>query len=749
MTQTAPPDRSALGRLGRLLARRRLAVLISGAVALITAGVVGAPVIGELSLARFDAPGSESDRVGTVLAEEFSVGSPDVALLVTVKDGTVDDPAAVEAGRRLTAELTGFDGVADVRSYWDEASPTLRSEDATQAVLLARLPGDANEVRRSVLPELVPEFTRDSEVVSVAVGGGEELFRQASAYSTQDFLRAEMIIFPTVFVLLVVVLRSFALAVVPLLIGLFTIVGSLAFFRVITLFTELSTFALNITLVMGLALGVDYCLFLIYRFREELRAGHRTPEAVERTMRSAGRTVLFSGATVAVSLAVLFVLPFDFLRSFAYAGIAVVTAGVVGALVLLPAALALFGPRAAGRPPRHGTGGFWHGTARRVMGRPLLYGGGVLALLLVLGSPVLDLRFGLPDERILPEQAPARQVSAELRENFTAEEGDAVQVVVELPAAHPGIGAYAADLSRIDGVVQVDSAAGSYVDGAALPGAAAGAERFTGQERTWLSVVPGVERLEQDPFGLVEEVRAVPAPAEVMVGGYPAELLDYRDVVIERVPLMLGLMFVTTLVLLFLLTGSVLLPVKATVLNVLSLSVMFGALVWGFQEGNLSGLLPFTPSGSLETSIPLLMFCIAYGLSMDYEVFMLARIKEEYERSGDNTAAVAAGLQRSGPLVSAAGAILALSFAAYATSGVVFLQMLGVGLALAILVDATLIRAVLVPALMRLAGGANWWAPGPLRRLHARIGLSESGPAGPLTSPAPQTPAPAPAPPPR
>ncbi|GAB3214336.1 hypothetical protein GCM10027294_53940 [Marinactinospora endophytica] len=258
-----------------------------------------------------------------------------------------------------------------------------------------------------------------------------------------------------------------------------------------------------------------------------------------------------------------------------------------------------------------------------------------------------------------------------------------------------------------------------------------------------------MERLEEDPFGLGEEVRAAPAPAEVMAGGHPAELLDYRDVVIERVPLMLGLMFVTTLVLLFLLTGSVLLPVKATVLNVLSLSVMFGALVWGFQEGNLSGLLPFTPSGSLETSIPLLMFCIAYGLSMDYEVFMLARIKEEYERSGDNTAAVAAGLQRSGPLVSAAGAILALSFAAYATSGVVFLQMLGVGLALAILVDATLIRAVLVPALMRLAGGANWWAPGPLRRLHARIGLSESGPAGPLTSPVPQTPAPAPAPPPR
>ncbi|RCV48383.1 MMPL family transporter, partial [Marinitenerispora sediminis] len=646
----------------------------------------------------------------------------------------------------------GADGVAEAYSYWTrDASPVLRSEDGTQAVLLARLPGDADTVRREVLPELGPDFTRDTAAYTVRVGGGEQVFLEASGQAAADFLRAEAIIFPMVFLLLLVVLRNAVLAVLPLLVGLFTIAGTLAVLRGVTLFAEISTFALNITLVMGIALAVDYCLFLIFRFREELAAGRTVPDAVAATVRTAGRTVLFSGGTVVASLSVLFALPFDFLRSFAYAGIAVVLLAVAGSVLLLPAALALLGPRASRRlfGARRASGAgaavdpgsaLWSRTARRVMRRPLAYGAAAVVVLAVLGSPVFSLRFGLPDDRVLPESAPSRQVQQDIRDGFTAEQSDALLVVA--PDAGPAaadraaLASYAAELSRIDGVAQVDGAAGSFAGGELVTVPAASAERFAGDGATWLSVVPTVERLETDPFGLVAEVRGLAAPFDVEVGGYPADLVDYRDSLVDRLPLLLLLVLAVTFVILFLLTGSVVVPLKATVLNLLSLSVMFGALVWVFQLGNLSGLLGFTATGSLESSIPILMFCVGYGLSMDYEVFMLARVKEEYDRTGDTATAVAEGLRRSGPLITAAGAILALSFAAYATSEVVFLKMLGVGLALAVLVDATLIRAILVPAIMRLAGDLNWWAPAPLRRLHARVGISESDEAPRSAAPA-------------
>jgi RND superfamily putative drug exporter len=724
-----------LARLGRSVARHHRAVLVLGVLTLVAAGVLGAPAVDRLSLSRYSAPGSESDRVGAVLAEGFGTGSAGFAVLVTAEGGDVDAPGVAQAGRDLHDRLSAAEGVADVRSYWSSGSATMRSEDGSQALLLARLPGTADAVRQEVLPRLTPEFTVDGDGFTAVPGGSEELFRQAAAISTQDFVRAETILLPVVLVLLLAVLRNVVLAVVPLLVGVFAIAGTLAVFRLVTLAVDLSTFALNTTLVMGMALGVDYCLFLVFRFREELRAGRGTEDAVAETVRTAGRTVVFSGATVAVAFVALFALPFDFLRSFGYAGIVVVLFAMAGALVLLPAALAALGPRALrGAPVRaagSATGGFWHATATRVMARPLVYGGAVLALLAVLAAPVSGIRFGLPDERVLPESAPARSVSEEIRSGFAAEEGDAVQVLAGLPSDDPRVAGYAAGLSRIDGVVQVDSAAGTFADGRRTAAPGADAERFAGADATWLSVVPSAAALEASPFGLVERVRAAEAPVPVEVGGYPAELLDYRDGVVERLPLVLALVLGLSAVLLFLLSGSLLLPLKATVLNLLSLAVMGGVLVWGFQEGGLAGLLGFTPPGALETNIPLLMFCIAYGLSMDYEVFMLARIKEEYDRTGDNAAAVAVGLQRSGPLISAAGAVLALSFLAYATSGIVLLQMLGVGLAAAILVDATLIRAVLVPAFMRVAGRANWWAPGPLRRLHDRVGIGESGPAPP------------------
>lgn len=664
-----------------------------GVLITLAAGAVATGTLGALSLNRFEAPGSESMRAKALLADRFGTGSPNLALLVTAKQGTVDDPAVAEAGRELTRQLTGWAG--DAWSYWTRGSATLRSEDGRQALVLAWIPGDADTVRRTVLPVLTPEFTRDGPLVRVEVGGGDEVFRQVMEQARADFLRAEIVVLPLVLGLLWLVYRRFAAALVTLGVGVAAVGGALALIRAVTLVTDVSTFAANLALVMGIGLGVDYGLFIVFRFREELARGLSVSGAVDRTVATAGRTVLFSGVTVAAALAVLLVFPFPFLQSFGYAGLAVVLAAVPSATVLLPATLRVLGHRVAGRSPARERL-FWREVAARVMRRPWSLGGAALAVVLLLGSPFLGIRFGVPDDRVLPGSAPARQLYDQVRAGFPVEEADAVQVVAEQGAPSA---AYAATLSRIDGVVRVDSAAGSFTGG--RPVEAPDATRFAVGGGTWLSVVASTGRLD-----LVADIRATPAPFEVVVGGYPAELADYRDGVIGRLPLVAGLIVLITCAVLFAMTGSVVAPLKASVLNLLSLSVMFGALVFLFQDR----------TGTIEPSIPILMFCVAYALSMDYEVFLLSRIKEKHDRTGDVVTSVQEGIARSAPLVTAAAAILAASFAVYATSGVVFLQMLGVGMALAVVVDATIIRGVLLPAAMALAGEANWWAPRLLRR---------------------------------
>jgi RND superfamily putative drug exporter len=419
---------------------------------------------------------------------------------------------------------------------------------------------------------------------------------------------------------------------------------------------------------------------------------------------------------VAVSLCALLVFPFFFLSSFAYAGVLVVLCAVAGAVLVLPAALALWGHRV--ERPAAPASGFWHRTALAAMRRPLLAGAGVLTVLLVAAAPLLGLRFGLPDERTLPAGTSSRTTSEIVHREFAAEPTDTVQVVLTDPA---DTRAYAARLSRVPGVHQVDAPDGAYRDGRRT--GAPGQDRLTAPDgRARLAVVPTQEAMYGNVPALVERIRDTTAPAPALVGGYPGETTDFRATLLDRLPYAVGLVLVATYVILFLMTGSVLLPLKATVLNLLSLSVMFGCLVWVFQDGHLSGLLGFTPTGSIEPSVPVLMFCVAYGLSMDYEVFLLARIKEEHERTGDTERAVGEGIRRSAPLITAAAGILALSFLSYATGGVVFLKELGVGTALTILVDATLIRVVLLPVTMRLAGWANWWAPKRLRRLRVREG---------------------------
>ncbi|MBC9712109.1 MMPL family transporter [Streptomyces sp. TRM66268-LWL] len=730
------PPRDPLARLGSALARRPRRALWTSVVLALFALVLAAGTMDRLTLSRFESPGSESVTTRAVLEKEFGTGTPSVLLMVTAKDGTVDTPAVAAAGRDLEKGLAAQDGVAETASYWSRGySPVMRGEDGRQALVIARMAGSVTEARTQ-LGVFSPEFTREGALVEVRVGGGDEVFRQAAEQARADFLRAEMIVFPLVLLLLLAIHRRFSAAALTLGMGLFSVIGTLGLLRIVTMFTEVSTFAANLTLVMGIGLGVDYSLFVINRFREALASGAEVPDAVRESVTRAGRTVAFSGLTVAVSLACLLLFPFPFLRSFAYAGIGTVLTSVFAALVILPAALARLGHRVVPAKVRRG-GGWWRRTALRMMKRPLLHGIPALAVLLTLSAPVLGLTFGVPDDRVLPEDTSSRVVQQDIRDNFAAEEMDAIQVLDRSASAgESGRSASAGEiertaiaLSRIDEVRQVDALTGSYADGRRILDEGAWSQRFEGGRGTWYSVIATHEGLEQEAGRMLGDIRAsVGAPVEI--GGYPAELADFRAELTDRMPLVFGLVLAVTFVILFLMTGSVLLPAKAMVLNALSMAVMFGTLVWVFQDGRLAGLLGFTATGSIEPSIPILMFCVAFGLSMDYEVFLLSRIKEEYDRTGDTTGAVAAGLERSGPLITAAAVILAASFATYASSGIVFLKMLAIGMVVVILVDATLIRAVLVPVFMRLAGRWNWWAPRWMRGAHERFGISEAGPPG-------------------
>ncbi|MEO7430418.1 MAG: MMPL family transporter, partial [Acidimicrobiales bacterium] len=507
-------------------------------------------------------------------------------------------------------------------------------------------------------------------------------------------------------------------------------------------------FSLNLTTAMGLGIAIDYSLFVVSRFREELRAGHEPSIAVQRTVRTAGRTVAFSAVTVAASLCALLVFPLTFLRSFAYAGVAVAFLAGFFSVVVLPAILAVLGTRVDKltifkRSTEAHDEGFWHRMALFVMRRPVVVAVSAIAVLVFLGAPFLHLNLSLPDDRVLPESAPSRQVHDVLRHEFGSEEAGASSVVAEGigdPAARSAeIDAYAATLAALPGVARVDAATGTYCgEGLAKLGCTPGQRVVPGGEgrylafntanaggSTYLSVVPDVEPLSKQGEALVGAIRAAKAPFHAEVTGMSAQLVDTKDALFARLPLAAGIIALVTFLVLFIQFGSVLIPIKAVVLNLLSLSATFGAMVWVFQEGHLSGALHFTAIGSIDATTPILMFCVAFGLSMDYEVFLLSRIKEEYDRTGDNELSVARGLERTGRIVTAAALLIAVVFIAFATSHVTFIKLFGVGLTLAVLMDAFLIRGTLVPAFMRLAGEWNWWAPAPLRRLHDRIGISE------------------------
>ncbi|WP_239009887.1 MMPL family transporter [Streptomyces sp. 769] len=741
-------DRSRLAALGRLLVRRRVLVLVAVLLAVAAAVPIGGGVSDRLSGGGFTDPAAESSKAAKLLADRFGSGAPNLVLLARTS-GSVDDPRAATAGRDLSRRLAQEPGVLSVTSYWTtphELASPLRARDGRSALVLLRLGGDEDRVR-DIAKELVPRFTGRQGVLRLSATGTAQVYVEVEKQSDQDLVRAEAYAAPVMLLILLFVFGSAVAAVLPLLIGVCSILGTFVVLRVLSELTSVSVYAINITTALGLGLAIDYSLFIVTRYREERARGLDTAEAVAQSVRTAGRTVLFSALTVALSLSALLVFPLYFLRSFAYAGVAVVALSAIAALVVLPAVLGLLGPRIDAldvrrllrRGPQPGadhdtlagpadgtaTGGFWHRLATAVMRRPVLCAAGVITLLVLLGLPFTRISFGLVDDRVLPISAPAHRTAQSVQEEFSSRETSALSVVlptVSGSADRDRIAAYAARLSTLPDVARVDTVTGSYAAGRQV--VAASAASFAAGDASWLSVVPSVEPDSSAGVKLAERVRADSAPGPVLVGGDGAELADTRDALAARLPEAALIIGATTVVLLFLFTGSVLVPFKAVLLNLLSLTATFGAMVYVFQEGHLRSLVgDFTVTGSVDISIPVLMFCVAFGLSMDYEVFLLSRIKEVYIETGDNTRAVAAGLERTGRLVSAAAVLVAVVMLALATSGITFLKLLGVGLALAVLLDATLVRGVLVPAVMRLAGRANWWAPPPLRRLHRKLGL--------------------------
>ncbi|WP_331766008.1 MMPL family transporter [Embleya sp. NBC_00896] len=723
-------------RIAELTVRRSRWVLVVAALAVVLMAAVGAGAFGKLlSGGGFDDPSSESTRAGRVIDEKFG-GETNLVLLVRAPEGGVDGPTAQQSGRALVADLRKEHNLENVISYWDTNSPDLRSQDSREAIVLAHVKGDDTEQGEHV-KSIIDAYTGQyGNGLTIRAGGATAVGNELSTQGAKDLFLAEIIAVPLTLVLLLIVFGSVVAALLPLVIATVAVVGTFAELALLGDMTDVSVFAINLTTALGLGLGIDYALLMISRFREQLASGAQVHDAVRHTVNTAGRTVAFSAATVAAALASLLVFPQFFLRSFAYAGVGVILVAAVAAVFVLPALLAVLGHRVnSGRLPWVKLGRpdagvpAWGRLAGMVMRRPALTAVPVLAVLLLAASPLLGINFGTADERVLPEDAQSRQVATALRENFDGNDAAALHIVIDGPVSKAPLDAYAAELSRHKGIVRVAASTGTYVDGrSTAPGP--GNTVLGRPDAQRINVVSALAPKSDDARRLVAEVRSVPAPAGThpLVAGPDAELVDSNDSIAGRLPAAVALVALTTFLLLFLFTGSVVQPLRALILNMISLGAALGAMTWIFQDGHLASLLGFTPQ-PMDTSMTVLMFCIAFGLSMDYEVFVLSRIKELHDLGEGAESAVVNGLGHTGRIVSAAAALLAVSFFAFGTAEISFMQMFGLGTGLAILIDAIAVRGVLVPVAMRLLGCSAWYAPRRLRKFHERFGLSENGPA--------------------
>ena len=714
--------------LGRVMYRRRRWVVALAAAFVVFAGVWGTGVFGAMTGGGFADPDSESTRALEVAEAELGRGGGDVVVLYTSDQLTVDDPAYGDA---VEQSLTGLpdDVVEQAVTFFGTGAPQLVSDDRRATYAVLTLAGDEDQ-RTAGLERIEDELSAPG--LETQLGGVTTINRDINERVGSDIARAETISLPILSVLLVVIFGSFAAASLPLAIGITAILGAFTALRAFSMVTDVSIFAVNVVTILGLGLAIDYGLFVVSRFREEIRRQPDTETALARTMATAGRTVAVSGVTVAISLAGLLIFPQVFLRSMGFGGMSAVLIAMLAALTLLPALLAMLGPKVDAlsvRPwlrrllPRRRADsatsasqdhGAFATIAHSVMRRPVVYTVVVTAVLLFLALPFLRVQFGGIDERALPAGTGSRVVTETIAADFPPSQDGPFDAVVRL--ADP-----------------VDSGTGgtalrSYVDAvAAVPGVEGATVVDAARSTARVDIAYTGDPLGTGARDLVGELRAVPAPdgGTALVGGPSAELVDLLDSLASLLPWMALIVVATTFVVLFLAFGSLVLPVKAVLMNVLSLGASFGALVWIFQEGNLSGFLDFTPTGFVEATQPILVLAIVFGLSMDYEVFLMSRIREQYDLTGDNTTAVATGLQRTGGIITSAALLLLVVIGAFSLSGITFIKMIGVAMLIAIVIDATIVRLLLVPATMRLLGRANWYAPGPLGRLYARFGIRE------------------------
>ncbi|MFZ3294045.1 MAG: MMPL family transporter [Mycobacterium sp.] len=719
-------------------------IIAAALIILFGAAIFGLPVVKSLPAGGFRDPTSQSWHASQVLSHQFGRG--DMQLVITVTSDLAAYRAA--AGTGLVTWLRSFPFVAGVESAWTappQAASALMSKDGKTALVVAGISGGEVGAQKhaATLAASVPHFNG----VTITVGGEVMGYVQITDQTQHDLVVMEAVSFPLIFLALIWVFGGLLAAALPLAVGVLAIVGSMAVLRAISYATDVSVFALNLTLAMGLALSVDYTLLIISRYRDEVAAGAARDEALVRTMVTAGRTVLFSAITVALSMVAMALFPMYFLKSFAYAGVAVVAFAAFTAVAVTPAAIVLLGSRLDALDVRHAmrrmlarpnpilqqveqTG--WYSWSKFVIQHAIPAGVLVAALLLVLGGPLLGIRWGFPDDRVLPGSFSVRQLGDEVRSGFAVDPQNDVFVVIPHVTGVPEaeLDSYAADLSRVPDVVAVSSPAGAYVDGRAAgpPVAASGLSHGS----TFFTVSTNVPLFSKASQTQLDRLHAVAPPGgrDVEFTGRAQISQDSSTAVTARVPVVLSIIAAITFVLLYLFTGSLVLPAKALALNVLSLSAAFGALVWIFQDGHLSAF-GTTATGTLVANIPVLLFCMAFGLSMDYEVFLIARIREYWDKSAktrtDNDESVALGVARTGRVVTAAAMLMVISFSALISAQVSFMRMFGLGVSLAVLVDATLVRMVLMPAFMHVLGRVNWWAPPPLVRLHQRIGISEAG----------------------
>lgn len=701
-------------------------VLALVAIAFVLCGALGTQAGARLSNGGFVSTHSESEQVARVLERDYGMSGMQLVLTVESPRGA-QDPAAAALGKNIAQRLRGDSRVSAAVSPWTDPTltKTLLSTDGRIGLIVANVRGDEN-TSPGAARDLADEFTGAHGDITVQAGGQAMIWNETSEQTQKDLGLAEAIALPLTFLLLVWYLRSLVAAAIPFATGVVAIAGASAVLYLLTFVIELSVFALNIITALGLALAVDYSLLIIGRYREEIAAGRDRTAALTVAMRRGGRAVAFSGITVGIALVGMVFFPMGFLRSMAAAGLAVVALSIVLALTLVPALLMVLGDRINRKPLREAApveDSVLYRVARGVQRRPALCALPVLALLLILGAPIADLKLGLPDDRVLPATLSSHRVGDLLRNRFDDNATGAVHIIVRAPGND--VSAYASALSRVPGVEAVIAPSGTYAHERMI---APGAATATGPDSVHLTVATRLDPYSDRAQRQLDALRAIDAPGPTLFGGAAQQTADAAHGVAQGVPKALAWIGIVTFVLLLLLTGSVVLPLKALVLNVLSLSATFGALVWIFQDGHLGGL-GTEATGYTIATMPVLLFCVAFGLSMDYEVFLLARFTEEWRRSAktraDNDTAVALGIARSGRIVTAAALLMAVVFAGIAASQVTMNRMLGVGLALAVLLDATLVRMVLVPAFMRVMGTANWWAPPRSRPLLERAALRE------------------------